>query len=243
MVYLPVLCDLQWYWFLLLFECVCVCLCLQLRVQCHSEAQTARGQTAGDKLPTLLSALRHGNHQACAQSRLKSLFRLRRSQIPQIPPTPAAVRTTRKKHETRISSIAGRSATGRLNAAQPVLHGVQWAHTVITNESSDISALQKVAEIMCYSEAAVLLMWSACFSGEPHDQQLRNTFTCRQGSWDQPAGRAAVALSTQGWPVCDCQTTQREWETQSKREREWNRKTEATYALTFLHTIAVSLQL
>ncbi len=63
-----------------------------------------------------------------------------------------------KKQETIIASMAGRSATGHLNAAQPVLRGVQWAHTIITNESSDISALQKVAEIMCYSDAAVLLM-------------------------------------------------------------------------------------
>lgn len=144
-----------------------------------------------------------------------------------------------KKRDQNSQYGSGRTATGHMNAVRPVLHDVHWAHTVITNEfsqwPSDISAqlyygrshaaLQKVAEIMCYSEAAVLLMWSACFSGEPHGWDEGwptaewNTFPCRQGSWDQPAGRAAVALSTQGWPVCDCQTTQREWEIQSNWER------------------------
>ncbi len=176
MVYLPVLCDLQWYWFLLLFECVC------LSLFAAESAVPQRGsdrQRADSRWQTPHTAVCPETWEPPGLRSITSqiALRLRRSQIPQIPPTPAAVRTTWKKHETRISSIAGRSATGRLNAAQPVLHGVQWAHTVITNESSDISALQKVAEIMCYSEAAVLLMWSACFSGEPHGQQLRGTLS------------------------------------------------------------------
>lgn len=77
-----------------------------------------------------------------------------------------------KKRDQNSQYGSGRTATGHMNAVRPVLHEVHWAHTVITNEfsqwPSDISAqlyygrshaaLQKVAEIMCYSEAAVLLM-------------------------------------------------------------------------------------